>query len=54
MNREIIVTDFEDFVCQLYKAIEEAAKSGTGLQLELSPYDCLKWSIEHVSNIECS
>ena len=54
MNKEIIVTDFEDFVCQLYKAIKEAAERGDGLQLELSPYDCLKWSNEHISNIECS
>lgn len=54
MNKEIIVTDFEDFVCQLYEAIKEAAERGDGLQLELSPYDCLKWSNERISNIECS
>ena len=54
MIKEIIVTDFEDFVCQLYKAIGEAAERGDGLELKLSPYDCLKWSNEHISNIECS
>lgn len=54
MNKEIIVTNYEDFVCQLYKAIKEAAESGTGLQLQLSPYDCVKWSNEQVSYIECS
>ena len=54
MKKEIIVTEFEDFVYQLYKAIEEAAERGVGLQLELSPYDCLKWSNEHISYIECS
>lgn len=51
MTREILVTDSEDFVCQLYGAIKEAAKRGDGLQLQLSPYDCLKWSNEHVTNI---
>lgn len=54
MNKEIIVTDYEDFVCQLYEAIKEAAERGDGLQLELSPYDCLKWSNELISYIECS
>lgn len=53
MDKEIIVTNFEDFVCQLYNAIEEAAEHGHGLQLELSPYDCLRWSNEHIENIEC-
>ena len=54
MEREIMVTNFEDFVCQLYKEIEKAAERGDGLQLELSPLDCLKWSTEHIDNIECS
>ena len=54
MEKEIITTDFEDFVCQLYGAIEEAAERGDGLQFKLSPLDCLKWSNEHISNIECS
>lgn len=53
-EKEIIVGDFEDFVCQLYKAIKEAAACGDGLQLKLSSIDCLKWSNEHVTNIECS
>ena len=54
MSKDIIVTDYEDFVCQLYEAIEEAAERGDGLELKLSPYDCLKWSNEHIRNIECS
>ena len=54
MEKEIIVTNFEDFVCQLYTAIKEAAERGDGLQLQLSPYDCLKWSNENIENIELS
>ena len=54
MEKEIIVTNFEDFVCQLYAAIKEAAERGDGLQLKLSPIDCLKWSNENIGNIECS
>ena len=54
MEKEIIVTNFEDFTCQLYAAIKEAADQGHGLQFQLSPIDCLKWSNENIENIECS
>ena len=52
MDKELICGDFEDFVSKLYKAIEEAAKDGTGIQFALSPDDCLRWADEHITWIE--
>lgn len=52
MNKELICGDFEDFVSKLYTAIEEAAKENIGLQFALSPYDCKRWSDEHIQWIE--
>lgn len=51
---EIIVTDYEDFVVQLYWEIRKAAERNSGLELKLSPYDCYKWAKEEISYIECN
>ena len=45
---------FEDFVVELYKSIQEAAKLGKSIEVKIAAIDCKTWSDENITNIECS
>ena len=45
---------FEDFVVELYKSIQDAAKLDKCIEVKISAIDCKTWSDENITNIECS
>lgn len=51
-KKELLVTDFCNFVCELYKYMEEASANNTGITIDICAKDVKKWAEEHISYIE--